>query len=378
MVWELTLACNLKCLHCGSTAGGRREAELSTAEALELCSGLKEAGCGGVALMGGEPLLRKDFPAIASRVRELGMELSVITNGTVRPDGIFTLLKSLGPRAVAISLDAAGPELHDRIRGVPGAFAKASSFIEDALKAGLPVSVITTVHKLNISELPGLRDIIKGRGIAWQVQTAGAEGGRFSRDLLLDQEEFYSVGMFVESCRREYSPEELPVIGAHDLGYHSLLLKNVSLYEKWEGCQAGVSVAGIRSDGGVLGCLAVNDDRFVEGSVRREPFQAIWSRPGAFSYARDFSPGKLGENCAGCGHAETCRGGCSEMSLMKTGRPHNDPYCFRAIEDRLFFKGPGGAVRKLGASIAAGRGRAPFGRLGRIFSGKRGEAGGDR
>ncbi len=376
-VWELTLACNLKCLHCGSTAGGRREAELSPAEALALCGDLKAAGCGGVALMGGEPLLRKDFPAIASKVRELGMELSVITNGTVRPEGIFELLKSLSPRAVAVSLDAADPALHDRIRGLPGAFAKASSFIEAALKAGLPVSVITTVHKLNIAELPKLRDIIKERGIAWQVQTAGAEGGRFTRDLLLDQEEFYSVGMFVESCRRGYSPEELPVIGAHDLGYHSLLLKNVSLYEKWEGCQAGLSVAGIRSDGGVLGCLAVNDDRFIEGNVRREPFSSIWNRPGAFSYTRDRSAGEPGENCAGCGHSESCRGGCSEMSLMKTGRLHNDPYCFRAIEDRLFFKGPGGRIRKLGASLSSARGGGSFGGLGGIFSGRRRKTGGD-
>ncbi|CAG1008512.1 partial Putative mycofactocin radical SAM maturase MftC, partial [Anaerolineales bacterium] len=53
-VWEFTLACNLNCIHCGSSAGSRRADELTSAEAVELCLDLKRAGCLGVALMGGE------------------------------------------------------------------------------------------------------------------------------------------------------------------------------------------------------------------------------------------------------------------------------------------------------------------------------------
>ena len=373
VVWELSLACNLKCLHCGSTAGGGRAGELSPAEALALCDDLKRTGCLGVALMGGEPLLRRDFFEIAARVRELGMELSVITNGTVRPDGVFEKLKALSPRAVAVSLDAAEPALHDMIRGQAGAFKRSMAFIDEALAAGLPVSVITTVHKLNLGELARLRDLIKGRGIAWQVQTAGGEGGRFTKDLLLTPEEFYSVGIFVEACRRSFTPEELPVIGAHDLGYHSLLLKNVSLYEKWEGCQAGTAVAGIRSDGGVLGCLAINDERFVEGNVRERSFYDIWNDPASFRYTRAFSPEQAGPGCAGCDHLKTCRGGCSEMSLMKSGALHNDPYCFCRLEKEMFKEELGGPLGRLSAKLGAVAGG--FKRMGRMFSGKRGEDG---
>jgi len=367
VVWELTLACNLKCLHCGSTAGGRRAAELGPEEALRLCVDLAAAGTRGVALMGGEPLLRPDFLPIARRVRELGMELSVITNGTVVPAGIFAELAALRPRAVAVSLDAASPELHDRIRGSAGAFAKTRDFMERCLAAGLPLSVITTVHKLNLKELPALRELLRGRGIAWQVQTAGAEGGRFAGELLLSPEEFYSVGMFVEACRRDLRPEELAVIGAHDLGYHSLLLHNVSLYDKWEGCQAGTAVAGLRSDGTVLGCLAINDGRYAEGNVRERSFAEIWNSPGAFKYTRGFSPADLGPGCSGCEHGRACRGGCSEMSLMKTGRLHNDPYCFFRIEKELFpGELPGPAARLL--RRLAGRG--PLAALARRFGGR--------
>jgi MoaA/NifB/PqqE/SkfB family radical SAM enzyme len=227
-VWELTLQCNLGCIHCGSSAGKARADELNAVEALSLCEDLKQAGCLGVALMGGEPLLAKNFRAVASKIKNLGMELSVITNGTVFSDEIFRTLKELKPRAVAVSLEASTAALHDKIRGVHGAYEKTCSFISRALEEGLPLSVITTVHKLNLKELPAIRAQLKGRNIAWQVQTAGGEGHRFSKELLLDEEEFYSVGVFIEACRRAYTAEELPIIGAHDLGYNSGILKNVS------------------------------------------------------------------------------------------------------------------------------------------------------
>lgn len=335
-MWEFTLACNLNCIHCGSSAGKKRNDELTTEEAFKLCEDLKKTGCLGVALMGGEPFLRKDFWQVAHKIRDLGMELSVITNGIMADEEIMKKLVPLSPRAVAVSVDAATPEIHDHIRGRAGAYADSWKFIELALKYELPVSVITTVHKLNIGELAKMREQLKGRGIAWQVQTAGSEGRRFAKDLLLDEEEFYSVGLFVESTRRNYSAEEMPVIGAHDLGFNSMLLKNTSLQKKWEGCQAGISVLGVRSNGDVLGCLSINDDKYVEGNVRKTGVCELWNSPASFAGSRHFKPEQAGANCAACKYLDVCKGGCNEMSLMKTGSFHNDPCCFWKIEQRLF------------------------------------------
>ncbi|MDD4004122.1 MAG: radical SAM protein [Elusimicrobiaceae bacterium] len=332
-VWELTLGCNLRCIHCGATAGSPRENELTTEEALALCDDLNRAGCRGVALMGGEPFLRPDWLAIAKRIRKNGMELSVITNGLAGTPETADRLAELAPRAVAVSLDAGEPALHDRIRGRAGAFESAWAFIGLCLARKLPVSVITTVHKQNIGELEKLETLLAGKNIAWQIQTAGGEGKRFRRELLLDGDEFYSVGLFIANLRRKYKPHQLAVIGAHDLGYHSHIIPNLML-ARWEGCQAGIRVLGIRSDGGVKGCLAMNDD-YLEGNIRRRPVSEIWADPGAFAYNRRFDPRRLGSNCAGCDFARTCRGGCNEMSLMATGVKHNDPYCFLKIEKKF-------------------------------------------
>ncbi len=332
-VWELTLRCNLHCIHCGSTAGRSRDSELTPDEALALCDDLAATGCRGVALMGGEPLLRPDWFEIAARVRKHGMELSLITNGIAGTAEIADKLVSLSPRAVAVSLDAGHAELHDRIRGMKGAYDRSWSFINLCLERGLPVSVITTVHKMNIGELEKLELLLADKKIAWQIQTAGGEGKRFERELLLDEDEFYSVGLFIANLREKYTPDRLPVIGAHDLGYHSHIIPNLMLAQ-WEGCQAGIRVLGICSDGGIKGCLAMNDD-YVEANVRQRSVKDLWNDPNAFAYNRKFDISRLGSNCAGCEFGKTCKGGCNEMSLMATGVKHNDPYCFFRIEKKF-------------------------------------------
>jgi radical SAM protein with 4Fe4S-binding SPASM domain len=166
------------------------------------------------------------------------------------------------------------------------------------------------------------------------VQIAGSEGERFDKNYLLSEEEFYSVGLFIEALRRKYSIRELPVIGAHDMGYNSCIIRNIYLYDKWKGCQAGISVVGIRSNGDVLGCLSINNDKYVEGNVRKKSFYEIWNNEKSFRYTRNFKIEDIGENCKNCKYIEDCKGGCSEMSLSKTGVFHNDPYCFYRIELR--------------------------------------------
>jgi radical SAM protein with 4Fe4S-binding SPASM domain len=374
-VWEFTLACNLNCIHCGSSAGKKRDDEISTEESLALLDDLKKTGCLGVALMGGEPFLRKDFWEVSLKIRNLGMDLSVITNGTIYSEEIFEKLKILKPRTVAVSIDAAEPSLHDKIRGAKGSFEKSWKFINRAQACKLPVSVLTTVHKLNIGELAKLREMLKGKKIAWQIQITGAEGCRFPEEMLLDEEEFYSVGLFVESTRSNYSVQEMPVIGAHDLGFNSIMLKNTSLYEKWEGCQAGISVLGIRSNGDVLGCLSINNNGFIEGNIRKNSVYEIWNSSESFQDTRNFKKDNAGNNCINCKHLLSCKGGCNEMSLMKTGKLHNDSYCFRSIEQKLFekeFKNPLKKIRlKLMESNKKILSSANFKNLEEIFLGKK-------
>ena len=72
IVWEITLACNLRCRHCGSLAGNTRVKELSTEEALDLVRQMAEMKIPFVTLLGGEPLLRKDWKQMVKALSNLG------------------------------------------------------------------------------------------------------------------------------------------------------------------------------------------------------------------------------------------------------------------------------------------------------------------
>src|SRR5262245_17164983 len=80
-VWEITLACNLACVTCGSRAGPARPDELTTAEALDLVRQLAEVGIGEVTLIGGEAFLRPDWLEIARAINDHGMICGLTTGG---------------------------------------------------------------------------------------------------------------------------------------------------------------------------------------------------------------------------------------------------------------------------------------------------------
>ena len=54
-VWEITMGCNMRCKHCGSSCAEALPDELNTSEALEVCDQLKDLGLKVITLSGGEP-----------------------------------------------------------------------------------------------------------------------------------------------------------------------------------------------------------------------------------------------------------------------------------------------------------------------------------
>lgn len=140
VVWEMTLRCNLNCLHCGSAAGKARSTELSTKEGVQLIHDLAKIGSREVCFMGGEPLLRKDWYELAKEVKKLGMEFLIISNGFNINEEIMNKLATLDPYAVATSLDGGTAKTHDYIRGRKGSFDKVMEYISRYLSSSLIVS----------------------------------------------------------------------------------------------------------------------------------------------------------------------------------------------------------------------------------------------
>jgi len=328
-VWELTLRCNLRCVHCGATAGHSRADELTTAEVLRVASELAALPAREVTLMGGELFLRSDWLAVAERLREGGAELVIFTNGTLVTLERIAALQALQPRTIGTSIDGGCAAVHDGIRGLPGAFERTLAAIGDLQVAGLRVGVITTLTRRNLYELPAIARLLAGRDIRWQIQAASAGGERLERSDLLKPLEFYFAALFISRMRATYAWSALPVIGAHDFGYCSSRLPSLRVPgQVWAGCSAGREVLGIRSDGGVKGCLSLPDE-FVVGSVRGHSLTELWEGETFTPWRRPVT--RLGL-CAECPRGERCEGGCTSIAVTYSGRRGDNPMCLYRIE----------------------------------------------
>ena len=334
VIWEITLKCNLNCIHCGSKAKDIRKNELNTEEALNFCKDLAKLKVEKVCLMGGEPFLREDWYLIAETLENDGIGWSIVSNGQVIEDNIH-LLKKLNPFTVGISVDGAKSQTHDYLRGKEGTFSNAIKSIKLLKKNNIPVSIITSVNKLNLKELKSISKLIAGQYLAWQIQDC-VPIGRFPRNLLLSKREYYAVALFIVSTLNNFKKFKLYISGAHDFGYFSKYLPNVQIAQ-WKGCQAGISVIGVQSNGNIKGCLSLPDE-LIEGNILEESIIKIWNDKEKFLLNRNNNSHQFDDKsiCSKCFKFKDCKGGCQGFSHALTGKFYSHPYCLLNYELKYF------------------------------------------
>ena len=326
--WELTLACNLRCRHCGSSAAQPRRDELTLEESLAICDQFPELLVQEVYFTGGEPLLRPDWQTIAIHLGKIGIGCKILTNGLTLDSDTVSRIKDAGISGVGISIDGL-EATHDHIRGRVGLFRRLLEGIDLVQRADLPVTVITTVNALNLPELPGLFALLQSVGVKrWQIQPIFPLGrGDTASELHLTEDAYMQFGTFVQEWGSKTG--DLELLPGDSFGYFT----DFDTREPpWRGCPAGLLSVGITSNGMIKGCLSLPDE-CVEGDLRQHDLWDIWFHQDSFAYTRSFTPGDLGANCHSCDRAEECRGGCSAMSYGSTRQFHNDPYCFYRIND---------------------------------------------
>ncbi|MBI3067548.1 MAG: radical SAM protein, partial [Betaproteobacteria bacterium] len=166
--WNVTRQCNLACAHCYLDAVQRKSEardELSAEACLAIIGQLARTARGAMlVLTGGEPLLRSDLVQLVAAARDGGLMPVIGTNGTLLDITHAKSLRDAGAAGVGISLDSAGPRFHDRLRGVPGAWAGARSGMAAVRKADLAMVVHTTVFEENRRDLPALTEIAMQAG----------------------------------------------------------------------------------------------------------------------------------------------------------------------------------------------------------------------
>lgn len=331
--WELTLECNFGCLHCSALAGVARRNELDTVEALDLAGQLSELGCEMVALTGGEPLLRPDWPVIARALVERGIRVSILTNGWTLDPGTAREMNDAGVMQVVLSLDGLR-ETHDRIRRKPGAFDRIIAAIENLEGTSVQTSITTTLNRWNLDEIGVLDDLLCRVGVAsWHVLLA-SHNGRDIDGFWLRPHDVLDV---VPTLARLRSTSPIRIMIGDNIGYYGRYENEIrrapNVMQCWSGCYAGRYIMGIESDGGIKGCLSMPSARhgcssWVEGNVRETPLHEIWCRSDAFLYNRVFRPDDLKGLCRTCKYASLCRGGCRWTARHHADGTMENEYCY--------------------------------------------------
>ncbi len=156
---NLTYQCNLRCIMCDvwrlNKTNPEMAQELPINRILSLLDELCTLGTKHVEFSGGECTLRKDFPEILSYATTLGFTTSIVTNGTRISKTLANKLVESGVEHITLSIDSAVPNIHDEIRGIPGAWELTIMNLKNLIEIGekkrsMPIIMINSlVTKLN-------------------------------------------------------------------------------------------------------------------------------------------------------------------------------------------------------------------------------------
>jgi Fe-coproporphyrin III synthase len=349
VVWNVTRACNLKCVHCYAHATERTTSdELSTEEGRRMIDDLAAFGAPVLLFSGGEPLVRKDMPQLAAYAVEKGMRAVISTNGTLIDRATARTLKQIGLSYVGISLDGLEP-VNDHFRGVNGAFKKALRGIENCQEAGIKVGLRFTINRRNVQEIPGIFDLLEEMEIPrvcfYHLVYAG-RGSQLVEDDLSHDETRAAVDLIIDRTQELHAkgkPKEVLTVDNHADGpylYLRMLKENpqraaevLELLEMNEGNNSGRGIGCVSWDGNVYADQFWRHHSF--GNVRQRPFSQIWTEPEdplllQLKEKKKYVQGR----CAACRWLDICGGNFRVRAEALTDNVWApDPACYLTDEE---------------------------------------------
>ena len=337
-VWEITLACDLGCKHCGSRAGPARPDELSTAECLDVVAQLADIGIREVTLIGGEAYLRSDWHLIAAEVTRRGMTCGITTGANNLDDERIAMAVDAGVSTISVSLDGL-EAAHDAQRGVAGSWRRAVEASRKIAETPVRLANNTQINRLSMPELPALARLLADMGSkAWQIQLTVPMGHGADRPLLLLQpfELLQLFPLLVWIKTEILQPGGVGLFPGNNIGYfgpyeHALRYGG-DRGAHWQGCSAGKWSIGLEADGKIKSCPSLTHLRYGSGTTRDRSLAQALQEPGV-AHLKQRDRSDLWGFCRTCYYADTCLAGCTWTSHVTFGKPGNNVYCIhRALQ----------------------------------------------
>lgn len=218
----LTNNCNERCKHCYMYAGEVEVQELPGDKWIEVLTNLKAAGCSGVTFTGGEITVYKEFEKVIRHAHNIGLMVSVLTNGILWTDELVGRLSS-SIDEVQVSIDGYDSSSYYAVRRYDG-FKSAINCVKLFRKHGTKVSIAVTPLYDGLDEfIEGFEpfaeefihcypdvlikvnlELIKGR----QINTTQDENAEYKRKLIAMVERLYP-DFYTESFVLNYEDKKI-------------------------------------------------------------------------------------------------------------------------------------------------------------------------
>lgn len=272
--FEVTMRCNLRCLHCYVPLAQRKSVhanELTLPEIQRIFGEMADAGTLWLLLTGGEPFLRPDFLQIYDAAKRKGFILTVFTNATLITEEIADHLAEYRPFGIEVSLYGASEATYEKVTGSKGSYKRCMQGIELLMKRKLPLSLKSVVLTLNQDEVFQMKQYTESLGLKFYydpVVMVGLDGSpqplryRLPVDRILAQEQqdpdkLTAYEEIFGSMQRQFEPNPmLYTCNAGYSGFHldaygkmslcltarqpSYDLRKGSFHEGWENFLPGV------------------------------------------------------------------------------------------------------------------------------------------
>jgi radical SAM protein with 4Fe4S-binding SPASM domain len=351
VVWNITRACNLRCVHCYNDSGpGRPCNDLTMAQAKAIIDDLAQFGVPSILFSGGEPLLRHDLFELIEYAVGQGVRTVISTNGTLIDADKAREIKRLGVSYVGISLDGIGP-INDKFRGVSGAFERAVRGIRNCQAAGVRIGLRLTLTQRNAQDIDGLFDFFEAQGIeraCFYHLVPSGRGRTIAGDDLTHAQTREALDRILARTRlfrQAGRKTDILTVDNHVDGAY-LYLKLLA-----EGSDRAAEVwklltwngGGLYSSGVGIGCIDyhghVHPDqfwwRYDLGSIYDRPFSAIWTDPDEplLKGLRD-RRSRIKGRCRLCRYFDACGGSLRVRADAYFGDPWApDPACYLSDEE---------------------------------------------
>ncbi len=351
VIWELTRACALHCLHCRAEAQYRRHPlELTFAEGCDLIDQIHAMDDPLLVFTGGDPLMRPDVFEIAEYAVAKGLRVSITPSATHNVTrAAMQRAKDVGLSRWAFSLDGPTAAIHDHFRGTAGSFARTMEAIAVLRELEMPLQINTTVSRYNVDVLDEMAALAGDVGcVLWSVfflvptgrgkvqdMVSPHEHERVMRwlarladdapyDIKTTEAQHYRRVVIQEKMRRARGDDRIP---ADRIEYADALSKgDTSAFDGLGRAPKGVN------DGNGFVFISHTGEVFPSGllplsggNVRETPLAAIYRDAPLFRALRN--PDGYSGKCGVCDYRHIC-GGSRSRVYATTGDPlGSEEYC---------------------------------------------------